>query len=84
MAPRASFFLFGRLKNMTSNEAPLSLLSEAEAADRLGIDKSTLCRLRQRQAIGYFRVGGRILFSEEHITAFLEAVEHKPAARLAA
>lgn len=65
-----------------STEIESSLLNEAQVAGLLGIDRSTLCRLRQNGAIGYFRIGGkrggRILFNEQQINAFLERSEHKP------
>ena len=54
------------------------LLSAKEAVAKLGISKPTLCRIMQRGEIGFYRVGARVLFSEEHITTFLEACEHKP------
>ena len=61
------------------------LLNEAQVARLLGIDRSTLCRLRQKGAIGYYRIGGttggRVLFDERQVNAFLERSEHKPARR---
>jgi excisionase family DNA binding protein len=58
------------------------LLNEAQTARLLGIDRSTLCRLRQKGAIGYYRIGGksggRVLFNEQHINAFLARSEHIP------
>lgn len=57
----------------------LRLISEAQAAERLGIDRSTLCRLRSKKAIAFFQIGGRVLFNEEHLAEFLKSVEQKPA-----
>ena len=54
------------------------LLSAKEAVAKLGISKPTLCRIMQRGEIGFYRVGMRVLFSEEHISTFLEACEQKP------
>ena len=55
------------------------LLSAKESVLRLGISKPTLSRLCRDKKIGYYRVGTRILFSEEkHIIPFLDSVEHKP------
>lgn len=54
------------------------LLSAKQAVNRLGISKPTLCRLMQRGEIGFYRVGARVLLSEEHIKEFLNRVEQKP------
>lgn len=61
------------------NEAKLSkkLRSAREAAEQLGISKPTLCRLMQRGEISFYKVGSRVLFSDEHISAFLASCEHK-------
>jgi excisionase family DNA binding protein len=54
------------------------LLSEKQAAQKLGISRITLLRMRQASRIGYYRIGTRVLFSEEaHIRPFLESVERK-------
>lgn len=55
-----------------------SLMSEKQAAQRLGISRPTLLRLRRRGAIGFFRVATRVLFSEEHLQDFLARVERRP------
>ena len=55
-------------------KVPLSepLLSEAAAAEFLGISKTTLLRKRYAREIGYFRVGHRVLYSKEkHLIRFL-------------
>jgi hypothetical protein len=52
------------------------LLSEAKAAELLGISKMTLLRKRNAGDIGYFRVGFRVLYSKEkHLLPFLNARE---------
>jgi excisionase family DNA binding protein len=51
-------------------------LSEAEAAKFLGISKMTLLRKRSAGIIGFFRVGFRVLYSnEKHLIPFLESCE---------
>ncbi len=58
------------------NEQIERLKSATETALRLGISKPTLCRMMQRGEINFYRIGARVLFSEEkHITPFLASVE---------
>lgn len=54
------------------------LLSEVEAARRCGISRLTLFRARKAGRIGFYRIGRRILFSETHISDFLNVAEVKP------
>jgi excisionase family DNA binding protein len=54
-----------------------ALLSEKEAAARLGISRITLLRMRAANRISFFRIGTRVLFSEDHLRTFLEGVERK-------
>jgi excisionase family DNA binding protein len=42
-----------------------------EAARRLGISVSKLYQLAAGRRIGHYRIGGKILFSEQDIAAFL-------------
>lgn len=52
------------------------LVSEAKAAQFLGISKMTLLRKRNNGEIGFFRVGFRVLYSKEkHLIPFLEQCE---------
>lgn len=54
------------------------LLSEADAADFIGVSKITLLRKRKAGIIGFYRVGFRILYSKEkHLIPFLESIETK-------
>ncbi|MBA3715435.1 MAG: helix-turn-helix domain-containing protein [Pyrinomonadaceae bacterium] len=55
-----------------------NLKSASQTARKIGISKPTLCRLMQRGRIGFYRVGTRVLFSEEHIATFLASCERKP------
>ncbi len=61
-----------------SNQPPLSksLMSEASAAQFLGISKMTLSRRRNANQIGFYRVGFRVLYSKEkHLLPFLQTCE---------
>ena len=58
------------------------LMSEKEAAARLGVSRITLLRARQAGRISYYRIGTRCLFSwEEHLRPFLEMCERKASQR---
>jgi excisionase family DNA binding protein len=55
------------------------LLSEKEAAKWLGVSRITLLRARMAGKIGFYRIGARVLYSEEnHLRPFLETCERKP------
>jgi hypothetical protein len=57
--------------------------SEAEAARRLGFkNRVTLWRARKRKLIGYYRIGNKIFYGENHLREFLVRCERK--ARVAA
>jgi hypothetical protein len=52
------------------------LLSEAAAANFLGVSKITLLRKRNNGEIGFFRVGFRVLYSKEkHLLPFRKRCE---------
>lgn len=63
---------------MSMKQENETLKSASQIAQILGISRPTLCRLMQRKKIGYYRVGTRVLFSDEHIAAFLQSCECKP------
>ena len=52
-----------------------NLLSEKEAAVRLGIARITLLRAREAGRIRFFRIAIRVLYCEEHLTEFLQSCE---------
>jgi len=52
-----------------------NLMSEKQAAARLGISRITLLRAREAGRIRFFRIGTRVLYCEEQLTDFLEACE---------
>jgi len=60
----------------SANHLTEPLISEAKAAEFLGISKMTLLRKRSAGEIGVFRVGFRVLYSKEkHLIPFLERCE---------
>src|SRR5256885_16875497 len=52
-----------------------NLMSEKQAAARLGIARITLLRAREAGRIRFFRIGTRILYCAEHLTDFLNNCE---------
>src|SRR5258708_30027880 len=66
---------------MEATQSYPNLLSEKQAAKRLGIARITLLRAREAGRIRFFRIGTRVLYCAEHLTDFLNACErnrHKP------
>ena len=61
--------------NIANSGGNESLLSEKQAAAKLGISRITLLRLRQAGRVRFFRIGARVLFSSEHLHEFLSSVE---------
>src|SRR5262245_21848119 len=58
------------------------MISIKVAGSRMGISRSKLYQLVQRRAIAHYRIGGKILFSEEIIEQFLaESLVPKGAAK---
>src|SRR5713226_4787526 len=67
-----------KLRYMTIMEATQrfpNLLSEKQAAKRLGIARITLLRAREAGRIRFFRIGTRVLYCAEQLTEFLERCE---------
>lgn len=67
-----------KLRCMTIMEATQSypnLLSEKQAAARLGVARITLLRAREAGRIRFFRIGTRVLYCAEQLTEFLEGCE---------
>src|SRR6266403_3687436 len=48
-----------------------NLLSEKQAAKRLGVARITLLRAREAGRIRFFRIGTRVLYCAEQLTEFL-------------
>lgn len=57
-----------------------SLMSAKEAARQLGVSRATVSRLLAAKKLGYFRIGIRTLFSQQHLDDFLTSVE-QPASK---
>jgi excisionase family DNA binding protein len=51
------------------------LLSEKQAAQRLGIARISLLRARQKGRVRFYRIGTRVLFSQDHLREFLARAE---------
>ena len=56
---------------MEATQSYPNLLSEKQAAKRLGMARITLLRAREAGRIKFFRIGTRVLYSEEQLTEFL-------------
>src|SRR2546425_5381211 len=55
-----------------------NLLSEKQAAARLGVARITLLRAREAGRIRFFRIGTRVLYCAEQLTEFLDGCERNP------
>jgi len=60
---------------MEATQGHPNLLSEKQAAKRLGIARITLLRAREAGRIRFFRIGTRVLYCAEHLTEFLNNCE---------
>lgn len=60
---------------MEATQSYPHLLSEKQAAKRLGVARITLLRAREAGRIRFFRIGTRVLYCAEHLTDFLNACE---------
>jgi excisionase family DNA binding protein len=60
---------------MEATQSYPNLLSEKQAAKRLGVARITLLRAREAGRIRFFRIGTRVLYCAEHLTEFLSACE---------
>ena len=54
------------------------LIPAAEFCRRLRMSRATLGRLVRSKRIGFFRVGGRLMFDEQILNEFKEATFHPP------
>ncbi len=54
----------------------------AQAAGKIGVSMSKLYQLVAAQAIAHYRVGGKILFSEADVAAYLESCRVGTVARM--
>jgi len=60
---------------MEATQSYPNLLSEKQAAARLGVARITLLRAREAGRIRFFRIGTRVLYCEEQLTEFLSSCE---------
>ena len=60
---------------MEATQSYPNLLSEKQAAKRLGVARITLLRAREAGRIRFFRIGTRVLYCSEQLTQFLESCE---------
>ena len=60
---------------MEATQSYPNLLSEKQAAKRLGVALITLLRAREAGRIKFFRIGTRIVYSEEQLAEFLLVCE---------
>ncbi len=63
------------IRSMEATQSYPNLLSEKQAAKRLGVARITLLRAREAGRIRFFRIGTRVLYCEEQLTEFLSACE---------
>lgn len=73
-----------RERSTSMNESNMTdgLLSEREAAKRLGVSRITMLRMRQDGRIKFYRIGTRVLFGDEHLRDFLASVERNGSKKL--
>src|SRR5688572_27281341 len=60
---------------MESTQSYPNLLSEKQAAKRLGVARITLLRAREAGRIRFFRIGTRVLYCAEQLVEFLNNCE---------
>lgn len=60
---------------MEATQGHPNLLSEKQAAKRLGVARITLLRAREAGRIRFFRIGTRVLYCAEQLTEFLAGCE---------
>jgi excisionase family DNA binding protein len=60
---------------MEATQSYPNLLSEKQAAKRLGVARITLLRARVAGRIRFFRIGTRVLYGAEQLTEFLNGCE---------
>jgi excisionase family DNA binding protein len=49
------------------------MVSVTQAASRLGLSRSTVYGLAARRVIAHYRMGGKIVFAEADLSAYLES-----------
>ena len=65
------------------NMMGLDVLSESEAALKLGLSRITLQRARKRGELGFYKIGRRVVYSiNNHLVAFLNRLERNSTSRV--
>ncbi len=64
-------------KQVTPNATALEVMSETQAAQKLGLSRITLQRARNLGQIGFYKVGRRVIYSLAHLLNFLTRFERK-------
>ena len=62
-------------RSMEATQSYPNLLSEKQAAKRLGVARITLLRAREAGRIRFFRIGTRVLYCADQLTEFLDHCE---------
>lgn len=62
-------------RSMEATQSYPNLLSEKQAARRLGVARITLLRAREAGRIRFFRIGTRVLYCADQLTEFLGRCE---------
>ena len=60
---------------MNRSQENYNLMSEKQAAARLGVARITLLRAREAGRIRFFRIGTRVLYDEDQLREFLQSCE---------
>src|SRR2546423_12853704 len=60
---------------METTQSYPNLLSEKQAAKRLGVARITVLRAREAGRIRFFRIGTRVLYCADQLMEFLEGCE---------
>ena len=63
------------VRDLLPETTSLDVLSESEAATKLGLSRMTLQRARSRGEIVFYKVGRRVLYSITQLLAFLARFE---------
>ena len=53
------------------------VFTEAEASMEIGVSRTTMWRLREEGKIPFRQVGRRVLYTQEHLQAFIDRCERQ-------
>jgi len=63
-------------KRSTRTRDDQGLYEEREVVRLCNLSRLTLYRARKRQQLGFYQAGSKILYSRDHIEAYLKTLEH--------